>query len=122
MILNNQNFVTDRSPADNLVYGILQVAFQESDNWVEKHAAKALTAWDELTHVIYIKAVQPSAIEKNDRRVDNKWFQKTVDAAFQYWINEFFIPKSGDMGPKVLVIDYWDLQARKEAVLKFLGK
>lgn len=120
MIFKNQDFITDRSPADNLVYAIMQVGYQENDAWVEKHAARALAAWEDLTHVIYIKAVQPNAIEKNDRRVDNKWFQKTIDAAFDYWVSNFFIPNAGDLGPKVLVIDYWDLEQRKENVLKFL--
>lgn len=113
-------FVTDRSPADNLVYFILQVGYHPAvtDEVTEEHYKKCLDAWNELTHVIYVKAVQPREIEKNHRRVDNKYFQKSVDALFQYWIKDLMM-ESVD-GPEVLIIDFWDLEERKKLVTKFL--
>jgi hypothetical protein len=121
LLTHGGSFVTDRSPVDNLVYFLLQVGYHPSvsDEITEKHMKDCLAAWNELTHVIYVKAVQPREVERNHRRVDNKFFQKTVDAAFEFWIKTFFIKESID-GPEVLIIDYWDLEQRKEAVLSFI--
>ena len=91
-----------------------------SDDITAEHLNKALKAWEELTHVIYVKAVQPIEVERNNRRVANRYYQKQIDACFEYWIKNFFIPNAID-GPRVLMIDYWDLDKRKEAVLEFVG-
>jgi hypothetical protein len=122
MIKKNKGFVTDRSPADNVVYGSLQVGYHPSitDEVMEKDIINpAKAAWDELTHVIYVKSVQPNEIEMNHRRVANKYFQKCVDAAFEYWINR--LNEECMMGPEILIIDFWDLDERKERVQQFLG-
>lgn len=116
------NFVTDRSPADNIVYFISQVGYHPmvTDEVTEAHLQKAQKAWDDLTHVIYVKAVQPKEVERNHSRIANKYYQKSIDALFEYWIKNYLIPNSVD-GPEVLIIDYWDLDQRKEEVLKFLS-
>lgn len=121
MILSNDDFITDRSPADNLTFFINQVAYHPecSDAITEDFMEDCLAAWNELTHVIYVKAVQPSAIEINGSRVSNRFYQKAIDAQFEYWINNYFKKNSID-GPKLLVIDYWDLETRKEDVLNFI--
>lgn len=121
MIFENDNFVTDRSPADNLTYFINQCAFHPmvTDEMVELHAKACLEAWNELTHVIYVKSVQPIEVERNGNRIANKWYQKAIDAQFHYWIDNYFIPKSLG-GPEVLIIDFWDLEQRKEVIKDFL--
>lgn len=117
-------FVTDRSPADNIVYFMTQAAYHKaiSDEITEEFLKLAQTAWDELTHVIYIKAVQPDSVEDNGSRIPNKYYQKSIDALFQYWINDYLVPNTNpDRGPKLLTIDYWDLNKRKQEVLDFLS-
>jgi hypothetical protein len=123
LIMNNENFVTDRSPVDNVVYFLNQVGFHPmvTDAITEAHLEKALAAWNELTHVIYVKAVQPTAVEVNHSRISNKYYQRgLVDPAFEYWIMNYFLKNSID-GPEFLMIDYWDLEERKQAVLDFIG-
>lgn len=122
LIFNNDNFVTDRSPADNLTYFINQVGYHPmiTDQIAEAFMADCLKAWEGLTHVIYVKAVQPQAVENNGSRVANRYYQRAVDAQFEYWIKEYFQKKSMD-GPEVMIIDYWDLETRKAEVLKFIG-
>jgi gluconate kinase len=122
LVMNNDNFVTDRSPADNLTYMVNQVAYHPmiTDAMVEEFARDCQQAWDELTHVIYVKAVQPKEVERNGSRIANSWYQKAIDAQFELWINYFM--KNSQAGPEVMIIDYWDLEKRKEEVLKFLGK
>jgi len=121
IIMQNDNFVTDRSPADNLTYFVNQVGFHPmvTDEMTEAHAKECQKAWDELTHVIYVKSVQPIEVERNGNRVANKWYQKAIDAQFELWIN--YLTKNSIDGPEVLIIDYWDLERRKQELHKFLG-
>lgn len=131
IIRHNINFVTDRSPLDNLTYFINQVGFlpEVTDAIVEEFANKCYEALKGLTHLIYIKAVQPIEVENNGSRIANKWYQKSVDAQFEYWLFNYFLPKreyetfGGAIElpfPKILIIDFWDLNQRKENLLNFL--
>lgn len=118
-IYKNKNFVTDRSPVDNLTYYVNQCGMHKEvyDARVESFINQCVRAWKELTHVIYIKAVQPDKVEDNGSRVDNKYYQQAVDAQFQHWLVSVFLKH---VGPKVLMIDYWDLDKRKKDIKKFL--
>jgi hypothetical protein len=86
---------------------------------VEEFMKECLEAWEELTHVIYVKAVQPNEVEKNGSRVANRYYQKAIDAQFEYWLVNFFV-KNAQVGPKILTLDMWDLDTRKEVVTEFL--
>jgi hypothetical protein len=121
LIMNNENFVTDRSPIDNLTYFINQMGYHPmvTDAIVEEFMKECLEAWEELTHVIYVKAVQPNEVEKNGSRVANRYYQKAIDAQFEYWLVNFFV-KNAQVGPKILTLDMWDLDTRKEVVTEFL--
>lgn len=121
LIMDNDDFVTDRSPIDNLTYFINQCAYHPmvTNELVLEFAKDCLVAWEELTHVIYVKAVQPNEVEVNGSRVANNWYQKAIDCQFEYWLHNYF-EKNAVGGPEVLVIDYWDLTQRKKDVLKFL--
>lgn len=122
IISKNDNFITDRSPADNLTYMINQVGYHPmvTDSMVAEFAKDCLKAWEGLTHVVYVKAVQPHEVERNGSRVANRWYQKAIDAQFEYWID--YLNKTSMSGPEVMIIDYWDLEKRKEKVLEFLTK
>lgn len=122
LIMENNNFITDRSPIDNLTYMVNQVGYHPmvTDDMIEAFAKDCLQAWDELTHVVYVKAVQPKEVEVNGSRVANAWYQKAIDAQFEYWLNNYFL-KHSIAGPKVMVIDFWDLDLRKMKVLEFLN-
>lgn len=123
IIFRNDNFVTDRSPADNLTYFVNQVGYHTmvTDEMTEAFMKECLDAWNELTHVIFVKAVQPHEVEKNGSRIGNRFYQKAIDAQFEYWINHFFIPNDNGAGPEVLILDYWDLEKRKAHVLEFIN-
>ncbi len=121
LIMTNDNFITDRSPVDNVTYFINQCGFHPmvTDEMTRLFMLEALEAWNELTHVIYVKSVQPTEVERNGNRIANKYYQKAIDAQFEYWILNFF-EKESIGGPEVMIIDYWDLDRRKEEVLQFL--
>ncbi len=121
IISENNNFVTDRSPADNLTYFVSQVGYhpEVTESLAEEFAKDCLRAWEGLTHVIFVKAVQPSIIEVNGSRIANKFYQKAVDCQFEYWITNYFM-KNAVEGPEVFIIDFWDLETRKKKVIEFL--
>ena len=118
----DENFVTDRSPLDNLVYFLNQCAYHPmvTDSYVEAFMSKALKAYKNFSHIIYVKAVQPIdfPVENNHSRVANRYYQKSIDALFEYWLNEFFIKNAPHV--PVLTIDQWDLTYRKNIVRNWL--
>lgn len=116
------SFVTDRSPADNVVYMINQVGFHPmvTDAITQFHISVAQQAWDLLDAVIYVKAVQPAEVERNHSRISNKFYQKSIDAQFEYWIK--VLNENSIDGPEVLIIDFWDLADRKKTVIDFIKK
>ena len=57
-----------------------------TDEMVEEFAKDCLSAWEELTHVIFVKAVQPKEVERNGSRISNKWYQKAIDVQFELWL------------------------------------
>lgn len=121
LIGDNPKFVTDRSPADNLVYFLNQVGFHKEikDKDCRVFLDFVQQAWQMLDYVIYVKAVQPNGVEDNGSRVSNWYYQQSIDAQFEFWIDYLQRYTRGDK-PNVLVLDYWDLDRRKEEVLDFL--
>lgn len=126
LITEHDNFVTDRSPVDNLTYFVAQCGFHKdvTDPVTERFANNCLFVYKQLTHVIYIKAVEPK-VEDNGSRISNTWFQKASDAQFEYWLKNYFMQEEHKIyqnlpGPIVLEIDYWDWSKRKREVIKFL--
>jgi hypothetical protein len=57
-------------------------------------------------------------IEDNQSRIPNRYFQKYMSDVFQGTFVRYF---SNLIGPRVIVIDFWDLVTRKETVTSFLG-
>jgi deoxyadenosine/deoxycytidine kinase len=126
-----EGFVTDRSPVDNVTYFLNQVVHNVRDEDAEKFIQIATKYYEmTFTHLIYVKCVNPDKIENNGSRVDNKYFQKKVDAIFEHVLKEYFLPIYRTQNKetvcvrasnvKVLTIDYWDLTKRKAEVVQFL--
>lgn len=118
ILRNERGLVTDRSPVDNVVYCLLQTAHYTHDVFMESFIEKAKEAYLKLTHLIFIPCTNPS-IEDNKSRVDKLHYQKLVSSVFEFVLKEYFLPLKG--GPKVLVLDYWDLEKRKKAVMEFIN-
>jgi deoxyadenosine/deoxycytidine kinase len=125
IIIANDNFVTDRSPIDNLTYTINQIGYhpQVTDQWIELFSQDCLKAFWELTHVIYIRACQPTTVENNGSRIANWWYQQSIDAQFERWLHWFMNQTTyikPPNSPKILCIDFWDLDRRKKLIDQFL--
>jgi len=111
--------ILDRSPVDNLTYASLQCGHNFTEKEFEKFFEEALEAFENLTHLIYVKSVCPD-IEVNNSRVANLYYQRMVDRVFEYYLTE--LQGTTECGPKVLVIDTWsdDPQDRAELAKKFI--
>lgn len=119
-IINNNRFVTDRSPIDNMVYMTLQCSYHKdiSRERCQNFVDIALKAWEGLTHIIYIVPVQPEGhIENNGSRIVNPFYQVSVDAAFDHWLSFF----QDQIFKPCLRIDYWDLKRRKDEIDYFIA-
>ena len=121
LIMSNDNFITDRSPVDNLVYFLTQAAYSQSDFVTFEFIKSCQEAMGGITHVIYIKSVNPNEIENNNSRIPNRYYQRMVDAVFTDTIERYFTDESGKTPFNLLVLNLWDLQYRKDAVTKFLS-
>ena len=116
-VKQNTDFVTDRSPLDNLVYYTLQASWnQGKDDMNTIFIDKCKEAMSEVTHLIYIKPCQPDGkVEDNGSRISNKLYQEAVDSVFHA-----FLPKLIRQPTKLLILDFWDLDLRKQVVSEFL--
>ncbi len=118
-IFRNSNFVIDRCPIDNVAYMLSQIGHNVSPDWIEAFIANSIEAYKELTHVIQIRysADMPS-IEDNGSRVANNYFQKHSSDIFTGVYARYFANVSG---PRVITIDFWDLEDRVRLINSFLA-
>lgn len=118
LIRNTDEFVIDRSPIDNVVYMLSQNGHNQSEEFIGNFIKEAREAYAELTHVILIRfSSDIPAIEDNNSRVPNRFFQRTISDLFQsVYAREF----ANIIGPEVIVIDFWDLDQRKGVVQNFI--
>lgn len=120
-LVKEENFVTDRSPIDNIVYYLTQCSHNSTEERTRLHITKALVLAEHLTHIINIRFVNPDEIEDNGSRVTNKYFQGMVDSVFQTAIENYFIAKGSLFAEKrLLTLDMWDLTTRKKLIRNWL--
>lgn len=121
LILSNDNFITDRSPVDNMVYFLTQTSYHMTDFNVVGFKQECQAALNGLTHLIYIRCVNESRqIENNNSRIPNFHYQRMIDAVFTHALSEYFVESFLPNGVKFLSLDVWDLEKRKQLVKEFL--
>lgn len=122
-ITTTNDFVTDRSPLDNLTYFSLQAAPVLTEQECRGFEYKCLVAMSELTHLIYIKPCQPDGlVENNYSRIPVKLYQDAVDSVFGSFLTRMFhaMDEFSLRKPKLLIINFWDLDNRKQLLKTFL--
>lgn len=126
LLRSDRSFVTDRSPIDNFTYFMNQCGHLEdvTDALCERLFHSCVDALEKLDLLVYVKAVQPrsNGIENNGSRVNNWWWQKSVDAQFEMWLDRIMLKlnQKTDIVPEVVVIDKWDLEYRYELIDGFI--
>lgn len=116
LLLTNDNFVTDRSPIDNLVYATIQCGPYLDTTTLQKFRDDCYGMLRRLTHVIYVPTM--FQVEDNGSRIPNYWYQKAMGAVFQMYIDSYW--ESDDV-PKILTITKQNLQARYTEIAEFLN-
>lgn len=121
LLRNNSDFITDRSPVDNLVYYLMQVAPTEVDpTKVVEFIESCLNSMDSLTHLVFVQvAPNQLSIETNGSRVDNLHFQRMVNAIFDHVLAQYIMPNFA--GP-ILVLRTWDWEVRVKEATEFFSK
>ena len=118
IIMNNNTFVLDRSPIDNVAYMLAQCSHLASEEWVEQFIKEAQAYTSNITHFITFPSLA-TEIEVNGSRVANRFFQRMSTAIFEHTYNTYFKPM---LYGKTLVLDTWDLELKKELVIRFLSE
>lgn len=112
-------YVIDRSPIDNVVYLLSQVAHNIPEDVVQRFILKAQEDYVKLTHVvILVYSKDIPHIEDNGSRIPNRFYQQYISDIFTGVYGHYF---DHLVGPRVIFIDYWDLGGRQRAVNNFLS-
>lgn len=116
-------FVTERSPLDNLAYYWTQCLHNSTDGEAKRFVEECVLGLRQtVSHLILVKTCNPEkeGIENNGSRIANLQYQKYISNVFSYLLEEYLIDAVGN-DVKIMTIDYWDLDKRKQDVLNFIG-
>lgn len=117
-ILNAEKFVIDRCPIDNVAYLLSQVGHNLSEREIQTFIGSAQKVYSRLSHVILIKySTDIPAIEDNQSRIANRYFQQYISDVFMGVYTRYF---AHILGPRVIILDFWNLGTRKSTVQSFL--
>jgi len=117
-IVNSSEFVLDRCPIDNVAYLLSQVGHNMAEPAIKEFIQEAQLAYHELSHVIILKYSNDIPfIEDNGSRVPNRYFQQYISDVFMGVYYRYF---ASIVGPRVIVIDYWNLPERMSTVRAFI--
>jgi len=117
-IINSETFVIDRCPIDNVVYLLSQVGHNLTEYEIGTFIEQAQKAYVELSHVILIKySPDIPAIEDNQSRIPNRYFQKYISDIFMGVYVRYF---ANLIGPEVITLDFWNLDSRIATIKSFL--
>jgi hypothetical protein len=118
-ITENDNFVIDRCPIDNVVFMLTQNSHNLEEESIHRFIRAAQEAYKKLHLVIQIRYSNDIMfIEDNNSRVPNRFFQQYVSDVFTGVYARYF---ANLVGPRVLTLDFWELEARKQSVSTFIG-
>lgn len=121
-ILNmNEAFVSDRTLLDNLAYFLLQCSPVQDEKTTGRFIDTVIEYIGEtMTHLIIIKP-NDGWTEDNGSRVSNNFYQHMTYEVFLHAYNRYLRAVLDECGIKVLIIDTWDLEQRKNLIDEFLA-
>lgn len=108
-------FVTDRSPLDNLVYFMLQCAHYVDDSYIEDYVSKCNYNYGNNTFVQLVLNCAP-VIEDDGFRVNNKHYQMMTEAIFNNLLDKNYLYLKGNDYATLRTIDVWDWENRVDIV------
>ena len=129
VIKENENFVTDRSPIDNIVYFLMQVTPFVSDSDTREYISSALATIapyleDDLL-IFDVEFNNRTVLEDDGKRIAGFMYQEQVQNVFRY-THEFILDKDPTFWKRSY--DYmrgiweWPLEERKDFVIDQINK
>ena len=120
IIEENEQFVTDRSPIDNLVYFLMQNAPFLGEEPIESYIQMCADALAKLTGLIQIPFDTYIPLENDGKRIANKYYQMSTNSQFHLaaQLIEPCLPPKGDL--RVTSLRMWDWEQRQQAVKAFI--
>jgi len=118
---NVDEFVTDRSPIDNLVYFLLQV----SPNITKESTISYIKACEEAiaygNKIIYLPFINEIDIENDGYRITNPYYQNCISSIFDYVIEGNLLNINNYYTiDDIMAINQFDWDIRMKLVYKFL--
>jgi hypothetical protein len=121
-ILTNDSLVIDRCPIDNVAYFLSQNSHNLPEDLVSGFIKEAQRIYQALDFVIQIRySPDIPFIEDNGSRVANRFFQIYSSDVFSGVYSRYFANLPHANTPRVLTIDFWDLEIRKQLVKEFIN-
>lgn len=114
-LTKNINFVTDRTPIDNLAYFLMQCSHNQTESVTKDYIEYAQEAFTQLTHLFILKPNE-NWTEMNGSRVANNYYQHMTYGVFINTYKRYFEDIAQDFRIRVVIIDDWNLDYRKAVV------
>lgn len=122
----SDNLVMDRSLVDNATYFLLQLSPHISGDRTLQFISKCVLSQPKITHQIFIPPCYSGLPEDDGVRIQNRDYQDLSYHTAEFVATKYFgfnlVNTVQPTHPycKVLILDKWDLDWRKEVVGKFL--
>jgi hypothetical protein len=120
IIDTNNNFVTDRSPMDNLVYFLMQNTPYMSEGETEEYVKLCADALGKLDCLIQIPFTELINLEDDGKRIPNKYYQMTTNITFVMaaGLLDPYLKPDGPL--RVTSLQMWDWDERVEKIKNFI--
>lgn len=112
----NNTYVTDRGPIDNIVYFLLQCSQYVTELNTHSYIQRCLELQKNITHQIILPFTEEVVLEQDNKRISNPYYQMTVDSVFSQ-VYRRYIGKNN----KTLLILEWDWEKRKKIAGDFIS-
>ncbi len=116
-----ENFVTDRSPLDNMVYFLSQNASHATQEETLRYIEACVRMYFQSTHWIHIRLTPDIKFEDDGMRVNNLHYQIAIEAIFQNCLSVYMAPHFIQLKKRLLNIDIWDMGMRQKLVSNYVS-
>ncbi len=118
-LLGVKDFVTDRSPLDNLAYFLMQNSYNTSEEKTAKYIQRCKDAMALFTGIIVIPFTDEVVLENDGKRVNNRYYQEYTNAVFVL-AAKIMRQEFGKMYGETLMM--WNFEARVAHTANLLNK
>lgn len=121
ILMGNKEFVTDRSPIDNIVYFLVQNSMYTTQTETENYIRVALKTLINFSHFIYISWSPDIELEDDGMRVNNLHYQVAMDSVFYSTIHMYLKDFIMVHKKKMLTLDNFEFEDRKKKVKAYIS-